>query len=104
MVKLTFIHSSSTTGASVPGETWSTMPMRLNTLLKRVLQRPCGGCYPWIPTWRPNTLTRIGVGRADQVQTVLIRTTCCARLQEASSSVGIGSNLPCIARDTVVTD
>src|SRR5207244_1431687 len=20
----------------------------------------CGGCYPGIPTWRPNTLTRIG--------------------------------------------
>src|SRR5438105_2050814 len=44
------------------------------------------------------------VGQADQVQAVLIRTTCYARLQEASSGVGIGSDLPCIARDAVVID
>ena len=26
----------------------------------KTTQRSCGGCYPGIPTWRPNTLTRIG--------------------------------------------
>ena len=45
-----------------------------------------------------------GVDRADQLQTDYIRTTCYARLHEASSGVGIGSNFPCTVRDTVVAD
>ena len=65
---------------------------------------PVGGCYPGIPTWRPKYTHSDRVGWADQVQTVFIRTTCYARLQEASDGVGIGSDLPCIAIDTVVTD
>src|SRR5438105_3261548 len=58
----------------------------------------CRGCYPWIPTWRPNTLTRTGVGRADQLQTVVDRTTCCTgSFQRYRDRIR-----PSLSRDTVV--
>src|SRR6266542_1055712 len=93
-----------------------TKPRRSATIRPRTSTKICcgstlkrsgatvGNVIPGYPRGGPKHTHSDRVGRADQVQTVLIRTTCCARLQEASSGVGIGSDLPCITRDIVVTD
>src|SRR6266508_3798769 len=63
-----------------------------------------GDVTPGYPRGGPKCTRPDRVGRADRIPADSIRTVRRARLQEASSGVGIGPDLPCTARDIVVTD
>src|SRR6266542_210883 len=63
-----------------------------------------GDVTPGYPRRGPKCTHPDRVGRADGIPADSIRTVRHARLQEASSGVGIGPDLPCTARDIIVTD
>ena len=63
-----------------------------------------GDVTPGYPRGGPKCTRPDRVGRADGISADSIRTVRRARLQEASSGVGIRPDLPCTARDIVVTD
>src|SRR5438132_8169018 len=63
-----------------------------------------GDVIPGYPRGGPKCTRPDRVGWADGKPADSIRTVHRARLQEASSGVGIGPDLPCTARDMVVTD